>query len=132
MQIDSDVSVLDPVRILKLGSCCFILHILFTFLLFLKCSCENVDRIEINIIERNWPKTIGIYCGRKQPPMLMSADYRLQVVFISTPSPTQTSGFIIQYKFRTGKRKDNKRGAIHTFFFVCFYVWEQSQSIVKS
>ena len=105
-------------------------HIVYIFTFFI-CSCENVDRIEINIIERNWPKTIGIYCGRKQPPMLMSADYRLQVVFISTPSPTQTSGFIIQYKFRTGKRKDNKRGAIHTFFSYAFMFGNEASQHLK-
>lgn len=47
------------------------------------------------------PMDIGVYCGSKRPPMLMSSDSRMQVDFASH-APSQSKGFIAIYNFVTG------------------------------
>ena len=45
---------------------------------------------------------IGVYCGSKRPPMLMSHDNRLEVLFNAANQQSQAKGFKAIYKFVTG------------------------------
>ena len=48
------------------------------------------------------PRDIGVYCGSRRPPMLMSNDNRMEVTFISHVA-SNAKGFKAQYQFVTGE-----------------------------
>ena len=62
-----------------------------------------MDSVQISVNNQDKWSELGVYCGSKQPPLLMSADNRMQVIFTSTSLKSNTSGFVIEFKFRTGK-----------------------------
>jgi len=68
-------------------------------------SCEEVDSLAVNIPLTNGPRTIGIFCGSKRPPKLMSNGVNLDVLFIShaTSSTSSVKGFAAIYNFVTGQ-----------------------------
>ena len=68
-------------------------------------SCEDVDYIEVDTFINVRKTAIGVYCGTKLPPPLMSAENRLDVLFSNDYSSRtdQSTGFVFQYKFVTGK-----------------------------
>lgn len=48
------------------------------------------------------PRDLGVYCGSKRPPMLMSNDNRMEVIFHSVGPASGAKGFKADYKFVTG------------------------------
>ena len=67
-----------------------------------------MDSVTVSIMINDQSKDIGVYCGKKRPPMLMSNGNRLEVTFTSK-TMSQTKGFKAIYKFVEGKN--------HMFFF---------------
>ena len=72
------------------------------YLSLLFSSCEDVDSVTASVIIGGQARDIGVYCGSKRPPMLMSNDNRMEVVFTSRGS-SRARGFKAIYKFVTGK-----------------------------
>jgi len=68
-------------------------------------SCEEVDSVAVSVPLANGPRIIGIFCGSKRPPKLMSNDVNLDVTFASyvTSSTSSTKGFTAIYNFVTGQ-----------------------------
>jgi len=71
----------------------------------------------------NRPRNIGVFCGSKRPPKLMSNDVNLDVTFVShaTSSTSAAKGFTAVYSFVTGER-------VHTWFkalnlWIVEYIW---------
>jgi len=68
-------------------------------------SCEEVDSVAVSVPLANGPRIIGIFCGSKRPPRLMSNDVSLDVTFLShaTTSASSAKGFTAIYNFVTGQ-----------------------------
>jgi len=65
-------------------------------------DCEDVDSVTVSVNIDNQHRDLGVYCGNKRPPMLMSNDNRMEVVFQSTsPGNVGPTGFKAEYKFVT-------------------------------
>ena len=64
-------------------------------------SCEEVDSITVSVVIGGQLRDIGIYCGTKRPPMLMSNGARLEVLFVSGAS-SASRGFSLVFNFATG------------------------------
>ena len=67
-------------------------------------SCEDVDSITVRVKINGENKDIGVYCGKKRPPMLMSSGNDMEMYFTSKTN-SNTKGFKATYKFVEGKRK---------------------------
>ena len=76
-----------------------------SYLLFLFASCEDVDSVMIMITVSGEPREIGVYCGSKLPPLLMSNNNQMEVVFTTHSSRTthNSLGFRAHYSFVTGQ-----------------------------
>jgi len=68
-------------------------------------SCERVDSVAVSVPLANGPRIIGIFCGSKRPPRLMSTGVNLDVTFVShvTSSTSSARGFTAIYNFVTGQ-----------------------------
>ncbi len=66
-------------------------------------SCEDVDSITVSVNINGKSQEIGVYCGSKRPPMLMSHDSSLEIMLASTSARAETKGFKAIFKFVTGK-----------------------------
>jgi len=68
-------------------------------------SCEEVDSVAVSVPLANGPRIIGIFCGSKRPPKLMSNDVNLDVTFVShaTSLASSAKGFTAIYNFVTGQ-----------------------------
>jgi hypothetical protein len=73
-------------------------------------DCDDVDSVTVTVFINGFPRDIGIFCGDKKPPMLMSNDNRLEVTFVTRSSIQEAVGFHAQFNFitdfgiRTGER----------------------------
>ena len=77
-------------------------------------SCDDVDAVTVSITIGGEPRDIGVYCGSKRPPMLMSNDNRMEITFISH-SASAAKGFKAEYKFVTSKFQSLQfRSEVHT------------------
>ena len=68
-------------------------------------SCEEVDSVAVSVHLADRARIIGVFCGNKQPPTLMSNDVNLDVKFVShaTSSVSSAKGFTAIYNFVTGE-----------------------------
>ena len=77
-------------------------------------SCDNVDSLTVSVRVGGEQRShnLGVYCGSRRPPMIMSAGGghrvagreggHLQLTFLSTPSLHQSRGFAAAFQFTTG------------------------------
>jgi len=63
--------------------------------------CDDVDAVTVSVSTNGGPCEIGVYCGNKRPPMLMSHDNNMDVVFVSK-GQSKSRGFQANYSFVTG------------------------------
>ena len=70
------------------------------------CSCEGMDSVSISVLIDSEPHNLGVYCGSKQPPMLMSNNNHMEVIFTAVTGPTAATGFSATYNFVTGELSD--------------------------
>ena len=71
-------------------------------------SCDDVDSVIVSVTINDERRDIGVYCGSKLPPVLMSNDNRMEVMFISRPGSSSSGGhsnrgFNASYSFVEGK-----------------------------
>ena len=66
-------------------------------------SCEHVDSLVAKTYLNGVDHRIAIYCGSKQPPMLMSSGTSMTVVFKSMGTTSSATGFNATYHFVTGE-----------------------------
>ena len=64
--------------------------------------CEGVDSVTVSILIDGRPREIGVYCGSKRPPQLMSNGERMDVVFSSRSFAKDAKGFRANFSFVTG------------------------------
>ena len=96
------------------------------------CRCESLDSVAVSIISSNGqPLDLGIFCGDKRPPMLMSNNAYLQVTFVSRQqfSTQPVKGFLANYNFVTGNVElvsefthVIKHGNLYDFHGICYPV----------
>ena len=67
------------------------------------CSCEGMDSVSISILIDNMPHNLGVYCGSKQPPILMSNNNHMEVIFTALAGSSDATGFTATYNFVTGE-----------------------------
>ena len=70
-------------------------------------SCSEVDSLTVNINVNGEPTDLGLYCGSKLPPMLMSNEPHMSVIFntIKGGARQGARGFNASFSFVTGKRQ---------------------------
>ena len=72
---------------------------------FISCSCDEADSVTLTVSLDEGPRELGTFCGSKFPPAVMSANQRLDFVFVSrlrpVTSPSQPRGFNATYRFVT-------------------------------
>lgn len=64
--------------------------------------CEEVDSVTLSAPVDGVLRDIGIFCGNRRPPMLMSPGSRLDVTHVSRSLTVSTRGFAAKYNFLTG------------------------------
>jgi len=67
------------------------------------CRCEEVDSVTVSVLIRGVSCDIGVFCGNRRPPMLMSSGPQMDVTLISRSLSVSTRGFSAYYNFVTGK-----------------------------
>ena len=66
-------------------------------------QCEDIDSVTVIVYISGKPRDIGIYCGNKKPPMLMSTGNVLEVIYVRRSSSTMPGrAFNAKYEFVTG------------------------------
>lgn len=66
-------------------------------------SCDDSDSVTVSIVVNGGADKIGTYCGSRLPPMLMSNEPKLTVIFQSVQSSATVTGFKAKYKFVRGE-----------------------------
>ena len=67
-------------------------------------SCADMDSLMIMISVGGVPEELGVYCGSKLPPTLMSNNNQMEVIFTShnVRTPHNSKGFRAHWSFVTG------------------------------
>ncbi|BFZ25075.1 hypothetical protein BsWGS_28114 [Bradybaena similaris] len=78
-------------------------------------NCSESDSVSVYIFINGKKEELKTSCGRKLPPMLMSSQHQMTVVFRSYHSSSTGNGFKAQYSFVTNfgitEGQQNKKGA---------------------
>ena len=83
----------------------------------LTCSCEDVDAVRVYTVRDGSDLRLGTYCGNSIPPLFMSSNQQLKIVFtVSESTPTGVRGFKATYRFVTSIEK-HVTGLLYQLFF---------------
>ena len=61
-----------------------------------------MDTVEVAVMVQGKSDEVGLYCGSKRPPQLMSSDTTMDVIFTSHDRTDSAKGFKANYRFVTG------------------------------
>lgn len=115
-----------PTRILVESSCteCVICRVVYDAF-----SCDGVDSLTVSVQlgdDQQLSRDIGVYCGSRMPPMIMSAGSQLhgggylQLSFMSIASTSHRSrGFAAAFQFISGQ-SSTSTSSIGTFSNIFF------------
>ncbi|CAH1799296.1 unnamed protein product [Owenia fusiformis] len=88
-------------------------------------ECEGVDSVTATVFIDGGNQDIGTFCGANMPPMLMSNDARMTVIFKSMSTSNPTKGFKAVYSFVTNFGIQTGEQDQH---MVCGFIYKSQKS----